>query len=159
MGSCLQGYTSLQNCFWLIDSCFEISSYVRTTLWIQLACVTLLKTVSFGSSLLREGSGSSRDVAVEQEVHQPQHQYIQVPHYIQVPQHNQVQKYFLAPLFSRYIFDDNFSTIFCSRRQWTQLQPRSTTPLPMCPGLPASSLRRSRYWEKIPWHKWLTPLR
>merc|ERR1719370_1336571 len=28
-------------------------------------------------SLLREGSGSSRDVAGEQEVHQPQHQYIQ----------------------------------------------------------------------------------
>ena len=42
--------------------------------------------VSFASSLLREGSGSSRDVAVEQEVHQhhqhqhqSQHQYVQVP--------------------------------------------------------------------------------
>ena len=53
-----------------------------------------------------------------------------------------------TPVHKLQTFDKNYSMIFCSRRQWTQLQPRSTTPPPMCPGLPANSLRRSRYWEK-----------
>ena len=70
-------------------------------------CVTLLKIVSLGSSLLREGSGSSRDVAVEQEVHQPQHQYIQVPKYIQVSQYIYLPLYILIPLNSQQTFHDD----------------------------------------------------
>ena len=120
--------TSLQNCFWPVDMwCLEMGTgqlHHNDLCNIAENCLPWKQSFA-GGERKQQGCGSwARGPPAAAPVYPG------------------------TPVHKLQTFDKNYSMIFCSRRQWTQLQPRSTTPPPMCPGLPANSLRRSRYWEK-----------